>query len=174
MTQEISISWQLYMSITKVSIMFNLHSPARLSTPTTDKAPHLMEVPSNSFNVDTPIGRSCMNVLRYAQNCTDLQSLPISGEVRVWINNCVCTYVCVCVCVYMCMCTCACIYVYMCIHVYYVHTGMYTCLHACTCVFYFQHVAAISHCSKTLLQVPLLLPKYFFNRHQQTSIKVRF
>lgn len=127
------------MSVTKVSIMFNLHSPARLSTPTTDKAPHLMEVPSNSFNVDTPIGRSCMNVLRYAQNCTDLQSLPISGEVRVWINNCVCvcTYVCACacacVCVYMCMCTCTCICVYMCIHVYYIHTGVYTCLHACTC-----------------------------------------
>lgn len=91
-----------------------LVSPARLSTPTSDKASHLMEVPSNSFNMETPIGRSCMNVLRYAQNCTDLQSLPISGE----------------------------------------------------------HVAAISHCSKTLLQVPLLLPKYFFNRHQQTSIKL--
>ena len=63
--------------------MFYSHSPARLSTPTTDKAPHLMEVPSNSFNAETLIGRSCMNVLRYAQNCTDLQSLPISGEVRI-------------------------------------------------------------------------------------------
>ena len=163
------------MSITKVSIMFNLHSPARLSTPTTDKAPHLMEVPSNSFNVDTPIGRSCMNVLRYAQNCTDLQSLPISGEVRVWINNCVCTYVCVCVCVcvhvYVHACMYLCIYVHPCVLCTYRYVYMLTCMHMC---FYFQHVAAISHCSKTLLQVPLLLPKYFFNRHQQTSIKVRF
>lgn len=56
-------------------------SPARLSTPTTAKAPHLMEVPSTSFSTETPIGRSCLNVLKYAQNCTDLQSLPISSEV---------------------------------------------------------------------------------------------
>ena len=154
--------------------MFNLHSPARLSTPTTDKAPHLMEVPSNSFNVDTPIGRSCMNVLRYAQNCTDLQSLPISGEVRVWINNCVCTYVCVCMCVCTCVCARVHVSVYICASmcIIYIQVCIHAYMHAH--VFCFQHVAAISHCSKTLLQVPLLLPKYFFNRHQQTSIKVRF
>ena len=71
----------------------------------------MMEVPSNSFNVETPIGRSCMNVLRYAQNCTDLQSLPISGEVRV-MSLCVCVRVCVCVCVCTCVrvCTCVCIH----------------------------------------------------------------
>ena len=117
------------MSVTKVSIMFNLHSPARLSTPTTDKAPHLMEVPSNSFNVDTPIGRSCMNVLRYAQNCTDLQSLPISGEVRVWINNCVCVYVCVCVHVYVHVYMYLCIYVHPCVLYTYRCVYMLTCMH---------------------------------------------
>ena len=70
----------------------------------------MMEVPSNSFNVETPIGRSCMNVLRYAQNCTDLQSLPISGEVRV-MSLCVCTCVCVCVCVHVYVCVHVCVYI---------------------------------------------------------------
>lgn len=59
-----------------------------------------------------------MNVLRYAQNCTDLQSLPISGEVRV-LNLYVYMHMRMYTCVYMHVYMRMCMYVYMCTIVYF-------------------------------------------------------
>ena len=44
-------------------------------------------------------------------------------------------------------------------------------VYCCCCLF--QHVAALIESSRTILQVPIQLPKYFFNSSQLTSVKVR-